>query len=81
MNRDHIKTKVRHYIHKHAGEEVGDTVALFEQQIVNSLFAISLMSYIEKEFKVKFGMEDMDWGRLRTVETIADFVLDKMRAP
>lgn len=80
MDKNHIKNKVREYIRKHAGQEVGDMVDIFDQQIVNSLFAITLMSFIEKEFKVKFAMEDMEWDRLKSVEAIAEFVLQKTRA-
>ena len=79
MEKERIKLKVKDYIFQNAGEEVGDAIDIFEQRAVNSLFAIALMSFIEKEFKVKFTMEDMHWDRLRSVEAIADFVLRKRR--
>ena len=55
--KDTIRQFVRRSIRGAAFEDDTD---LFESGIVNSLFAVQLMTFIEKEFRIEVGMEDLD---------------------
>ncbi|MEC2503534.1 phosphopantetheine-binding protein, partial [Bacillus cereus] len=46
------------YIQDHVGIEFNDDTEIFEEGLVNSLFAIQLMTFLEKEFAIKVTMDD-----------------------
>ena len=50
---------------------------LFESGIVNSLFAVQLMTFIEKTFAIEVGMEDLDIENFKSLNATTAFVLKK----
>ena len=50
---------------------------LFESGIVNSLFAIQLMTFLEKNFAIDIGMDDLDIENFKSVNATAAFVMRK----
>jgi acyl carrier protein len=50
---------------------------LFESGIVNSLFAVQLMTYIERTFAIEVGMDDLDIANFASLNATTDFVLKK----
>ena len=50
---------------------------LFESGIVNSLFAVQLMTYIEKVFAIEVGMDDLDMDNFKSLNAATAFVLRK----
>jgi acyl carrier protein len=50
---------------------------LFESGIVNSLFAIQLMTFIEKTFSIEVGMDDLDIENFKSLNATTAFVLKK----
>jgi methoxymalonate biosynthesis acyl carrier protein len=50
---------------------------LFESGIVNSLFAVQLMTFIEKTFAIEVGMDDLDIENFKSLNATAAFVLRK----
>lgn len=52
---------------------------LFEAGIVNSLFAVQLMTFLEKAFAVEIGMDDLDIENFKSVNATTAFVLRKKR--
>ena len=54
-----------------------DDADLFETGIVNSLFAVQLMTFIEKTFAIEVGMDDLDMANFRSVQATAAFVIRK----
>ncbi|HET6493538.1 MAG TPA: phosphopantetheine-binding protein [Burkholderiales bacterium] len=50
---------------------------LFESGIVNSLFAVQLMTYIEKVFAIEVGMDDLDMENFKSLNAATAFVLRK----
>ena len=51
-----------------------DEADLFESGIVNSLFAVQLMTFIEKKFDIEVGMDDLDMANFKSVQATAAFV-------
>ncbi|HEY7657136.1 MAG TPA: phosphopantetheine-binding protein [Burkholderiales bacterium] len=47
---------------------------LFEKGIVNSLFAVQLMTFIEKTFALEVGMDDLDIENFKSVNAATAFV-------
>ena len=54
-----------------------DEADLFESGIVNSLFAVQLMTFIEKKFAIEVGMDDLDMANFKSVQATAAFVSRK----
>ena len=74
-----IKEKVSEYILEHISESDLDyDLRIFEEGLVNSLFAIELMTFIEKTFEIKVNLEDLDMENFQTVNVIAKFVSKKL---
>lgn len=50
---------------------------LFESGIVNSLFAVQLMTFLEKSFAIEIGMDDLDIENFKSVNATTAFVMKK----
>jgi methoxymalonate biosynthesis acyl carrier protein len=73
------KKEVRDYILSNAGlQELDDAIDILDSGIVNSLFVIQLMTFLEKEFSIKITMDDLDMSNFRSVDSITGFVQRKM---
>lgn len=57
--------------------ELDDDDDLFESGIVNSLFAVQLMTFIEKTFAIEVGMDDLDIENFKSLNATTAFVLKK----
>jgi methoxymalonate biosynthesis acyl carrier protein len=57
--------------------ELDDGEDMFDSGLVNSLFAIQLMTFLEKEFTIKVTMDDLDMGNFKSVSSIHEFVRKK----
>lgn len=61
-------------------ENLDDDDDLFASGIVNSLFAVQLMTYVEKTFDVEVGMDDLDIENFKSISATAAFVIRKRTA-
>lgn len=52
-------------------------VDIFEQGYVNSLFAIELMTFLEKTFNIKVIIEDLDMANFKSLDAICRFLEKK----
>ena len=50
---------------------------LFESGIVNSLFAVQLMTFIEKSFNIEVTMDDLVIENFQSVEATTSVVMQK----
>jgi acyl carrier protein len=53
---------------------------LFESGIVNSLFAVQLMTFIERTFGIEVGIDDLDIENFKSLRATAAFVSRKSRS-
>ena len=56
---------------------LNDDDNLFESGIVNSLFAVQLMTFLEKTFVMEIGTDDLDIGNFKSVNATTAFVMRK----
>jgi len=74
----HIKATVRQFISRAANfPNLDDGEDLFQSGIVNSLFAIQLMTFIEKTFAIEVAVEDLDIDNFKSLNAATAFVLKK----
>jgi methoxymalonate biosynthesis acyl carrier protein len=77
-----VKETVRRFILSSINiEQLNDDDNLFESGFVNSLFAVQLMTFIEKTFAIEVGMDDLDIENFKSVNAAAAFVARKNGAP
>jgi acyl carrier protein len=75
-----IREKVKFFLEKNiSGRPVTNDELLFEAGAIDSLGHLKLIAFLEKEFIVTFAMDELDWERFATVETIARFVAEKKK--
>ena len=60
--------------------DLADDDNLFESGIVNSLFAVELMTFLEKTFGIEVGPDDLDIANFQSIEALAGFVGRKSTA-
>lgn len=76
-----IKESVRHFIQASINiDGFGDDADLFESGIVNSLFAVQLMTFLERTFQIEIGTDDLDIGNFKSIDATAAFVARKLAA-
>lgn len=76
-----VKARIRSFVQPHLGEnEVADTDDIFALGLVNSLFAMQLAVFVEREFEFRLGPDDMDFDHFRSIGGLANFVESKLTA-
>jgi methoxymalonate biosynthesis acyl carrier protein len=74
-------TKIRAFFAKYIrNEEFGDDDDVFGSGLVNSLMAMQLVLFVEKEFGVSVDNDDLDLANFRSVNRVAEFVQRKKSA-
>jgi len=61
--------------------QLEDDENLFESGLVNSLFAVQLMTFIEKTFSLEVGMDDLDIENFKSLGATTAFVMKKNGRP
>lgn len=78
MDSTQIKQALRDFIARSVRvSALGDDEDLFDSGIVNSLFAVQLMTFVEKTFAIEVAMEDLEIDNFCSLNATADFVLRK----
>jgi methoxymalonate biosynthesis acyl carrier protein len=81
MKSTNIVEKTRSFLGRYIrNAEVEDNQDLFASGLVNSLFAMQLVLFIESEFMVKVENEDLDYENFKTITAIVGFVERKLSA-
>ena len=75
-----IKETVKRFILSSiAIADLDDDDNLFESGIVNSLFAVQLVTFIEKTFAMEVKMDDLDIDNFKSLNATTAFVIRKNR--
>ncbi|WP_434714980.1 acyl carrier protein (plasmid) [Bacillus cereus] len=77
MQDKNLEQIIQMYIQEHVGIEFNNDTEIFEEGLVNSLFAIQLMTFLEKEFAIKVTMDDLDMDNYKSVNSIGNFIRNK----
>ncbi len=73
-----IRAKIRAFILASINlPDLADDDNLFESGIVNSLFAVELMTFLEKTFAIEVTPEDLEIANFQSIAASADFVSRK----
>ena len=77
---DENKQKIRAFLAKSLRMSIQDDDEIFSLGVVNSLFAMQLVLFIEHEFQIVCENEDLDIDTFKTINTIATFIERKTAA-
>lgn len=73
-----VKEIIRKFINNSVNIDLlGDDENLFEKGFVNSLFAVQLMTFIERKFDFEIGMDDLDIKNFASITATAEFIAKK----
>lgn len=80
MDRNEIIEIIEEYILENVDEnDIDYDYDFFDAELVNSLFTIELMTFIERNFNVKILMEELDINNFNTINHIVEFVHNKLK--
>ena len=70
-----MKEQIRAFLSKHIqSKEIGEDDDIFGLGLVNSLFTMQLVLFVEQQFEIEVAGDDLDISNLRTVNAIAALV-------
>ena len=74
---DH-KQRIKDYLARSVAEPVADHDDIFARGLVNSLFALQLVDYIQNEFHLTVENEDLDLDNFSSIDAMVAFVGRKL---
>ena len=81
MTPDEIRRKTNSFISSNFRNfDLKDDDDIFALGLANSLFAMQLVMFVEKELEVKVHDDDLDIDNFRTVNAVTDLVTRKLAA-
>ncbi|MCD7962084.1 MAG: phosphopantetheine-binding protein [Rikenellaceae bacterium] len=80
-----IENKIREFIQENllvfeVETEIKNTDNIFEMGLVNSLFAMKLLTYIEREFCFIIDNDDLDLKNFNCIENICKLIKSRIEA-
>lgn len=81
MSTAEIKVAIRTFLTKYLrNNQPGDDQDIFALGLVNSLFAMQLVNFVEKEFGISVEQEDLEIENFSTINAITSLVQNKISA-
>jgi acyl carrier protein len=80
MSEELVYGRLRSFISGRVSHQLADHESLLETGEFDSLGLLELVAFIEQEFGVRFEDEDLSSENFASIQTVAGFVLDRVRA-
>lgn len=78
MEKPDARSEIRSFIQKRINnDELKDSDNIFKLGFVDSMFALQLVYFVEKEFQVAVDDDDLDLSNFNSVDAIDRFVKSK----
>jgi acyl carrier protein len=74
-----VKTRIRAYFDQVVPHRVGDDDDIFALGIVDSMFGMQLVMFVEDEFSIVVERHDLDIRHFSSIASLAAFVESKLR--
>ncbi len=72
---EQCKEQLRGFLARHiGGRDIGDDEQIFAAGFVNSMFAMQLVLFLEKHFKIAIANEDLDLKNFQTINAMAGLI-------
>lgn len=74
-----IKEKIYSFLSGHFGDyQLKDDEDIFETGFINSMFAMQLVLFLEKEFQLSISDDELDFDNFRTINTMVQLIESKV---
>lgn len=77
MLREETQQKLRKFLARFIEEDVDNDTDIFKTGLINSLFAMQLVLFVEKEFLISVENQDLDINNFKSINAITNFVSQK----
>jgi methoxymalonate biosynthesis acyl carrier protein len=78
---EQAKDKLRAFLARHiAGRNIADDQQIFAAGFVNSMFAMQLVLFLEKDFKISIANEDLELRNFQTINAMVELIERKSPA-
>lgn len=75
-----MNQKLKNFLNKFIDmTEVSDDDNIFEKGLVNSLFAMQLVSFVEDEFQVTIDNDELDLENFKSISSIENLLNSKLK--
>ena len=79
---DQTQTKIKEFLSRFfKNHDLQPEEDIFALGFVNSLLAMQLVAFVEKEFGIRVEDEDLDLDNFRTIQAISNLVARKQPTP
>ncbi len=74
-----VKEKIKVFLSKFVNvNEIGNTDNFFEKGLVNSLFAMHLVNFVESEFDISIDNTELDMDNFKDINSISALIEKKL---
>lgn len=73
-----VNRRIRQYFSQTIPVEIADDEDIFQRAVVDSLFAIQLVGFVEQEFSISVEPTDLDINNFCSVSALTRFVKRKL---
>lgn len=74
-----VKEKIKVFLSKFVNvNEIGNTDNFFEKGLVNSLFAMNLVNFVESEFDISIDNTELDMDNFKDINSISALIEKKL---
>lgn len=78
---EQTKEKLRAFLGRHTGgRAIGDGEQIFAAGFVSSMFAMQIVLFLEKSFKIAIANEDLELRNFQTINAMAELIEKKTSA-
>lgn len=78
---DDLTARVRAFVHARTRDaDLDDDTNMFEAGVVNSLFAMELVLFVEASFRLEVTTDDLDLENFKSISAVSSFVRRKTAA-
>jgi methoxymalonate biosynthesis acyl carrier protein len=74
------RARIREFVEEHVGAPLADGDDIFASGYVNSLFAVQIVMWLERELGVPMQSEDLDIDNVRSIDSLTALVERKTGA-
>ncbi|MDF2988056.1 MAG: phosphopantetheine-binding [Eubacterium sp.] len=78
---EQYKEKVKEFLKPHLhNRELADDTDIFSLGVINSLFAMQLVMFIQEEFEITIEGQDLEFEYFKSINSISEFIDRKVKA-
>ena len=75
---DEFKERLRAFLARHMnGRKLGDDELIFSTGFVSSMFAMQLVLFLEKDFRITVANEDLELANFQSIDAMAALIARK----